>query len=393
MISPQQLTSNTNITKAATQRIKPRRQPTPVSSEMGRDEFPSLDNEMLPILEQLKTQQPQRQPQTIASQDYERMATPREQFADATVIGEFSSSVETEHELVEAQQGTIAVVEAFYAAKTVDLAPLIVSDMAKDATRRKYNKDNLLIQLSSKSAQSSANPSYVAVYRFGSVIFFNVSPRTQAQMLKTIKKHALEPLANGFEQKDTFGVCIMPDAPGTRVTPEHCIVPNLNMNAVAVISEVMAQSVALESYNEIVDALLEKFAVINSKISTTNRMDLDKQMLFSKIAQNNRIFIDLISKIRIKKRNQIAWDQGEYEVIHSGLTLEFDINDRFELIQFKLDLIQQNSKLFLEVLQHQKSASLEWVIVVLIGFECVLMIAEMSGQGPVMFDYMKALLP
>ena len=50
-------------------------------------------------------------------------------------------------------------------------------------------------------------------------------------------------------------------------------------------------------------------------------------------------------------------------------------------IEFKLNLIQQNSKFFLEVLHAQKSNTLEWVIIVLIGFECVLMILDMSGAG------------
>lgn len=295
-------------------------------------------------------------------------------------------SVEEEDMVVADEPAMISVVEAYYAAKTIDLAPLIMSNLTADATRKKYNRNNLLLELSSSSSNSAGNPSYVAVYRFGSVIFFNVSPRIQVQLLQLIKAYATEPQAKGFEQKDTFGVCILPNATQTRVTPEHCIVPELNMNAVAVISEVMAQSVALESYNEIVDSLLDKFALLNSKISTSSKMDLDKKMLFSKIAQNNRIFIDLISKLRIKGRSQIAWDQGEYEVIHSGMTVEFDIDDRFELIQFKLDLIQQNSKLFLEVIQHQKSASLEYIIVVLIGFECVLMCLDMSGQGAVMFE-------
>jgi uncharacterized Rmd1/YagE family protein len=311
-------------------------------------------------------------------------------YADWEILDEAGQDDDPAVEAVNEAQ--VSIVEAFYAAKTIDLAPLADSDLATNVTRRKYNKDNLLLELSSKTAQSDSNPSYVAIYRFGSVIFFNVSPRIQVSMLQSIKKHALEPLAQGLEQKDTFSVCVMPNASRSRVTSEHCIVPNLNMNAVAVISEVMAQSVALESYNEIVDSLLEKFSVLNSNISTSSKMDLDKKMLFSKIAQNNRIFIDLISKIRIKKRNQIAWDQMEFEVIHSGMTREFDIDDRFELIQFKLDLIQQNSKLFLEVIQHQKSASLEWVIVVLIGFECVLMILEMTGQGSALFESAKTLL-
>lgn len=60
---------------------------------------------------------------------------------------------------------------------------------------------------------------------------------------------------------------------------------------------------------------------------------------------------------------------------------EFEIDDRFDQIEFKLNLIQQNAKFLLQVLQHQKTNSLEWIIVVLIGVECVLMCVDMSGMG------------
>lgn len=303
---------------------------------------------------------------------------------------------------VESEPSPITVVDAYYAAKEIDLAPLIISTFAKDSLRQKYSKDSLVVQLSpTPGANANANnnnnnqkvlPSFVAVYRFGSIIFLNVGPREKAKLLESVKRHAIEPIGTGFEQRDSFAVCVTPEISRTRVTSEHAIVHELNLSAVAVISEVMAQSVALDSYNDIVDSLLENFAIVNSKISTTNQMDMDKKMIFSKIAQNNRIFIDLISKLRIKGRSQIAWDEGEYELIHSGMTTEFDIDDRFELIQFKLDLIQQNSKLFLEVIHHQKSASVEWIIVGLIGVECVLMCLDMSGQGTVMFEYAKNLV-
>ena len=55
-------------------------------------------------------------------------------------------------------------------------------------------------------------------------------------------------------------------------------------------------------------------------------------------------------------------------------------------IEFKLDLIQQNAKFFLEVLHAQKSNTLEWVIIVLISFECVLMCLDMSGVGAKFFS-------
>jgi uncharacterized Rmd1/YagE family protein len=55
-----------------------------------------------------------------------------------------------------------------------------------------------------------------------------------------------------------------------------------------------------------------------------------------------------------------------------------------------LNLIQQNAKFFLEVLSEQKSNTLEWIIIVLILFECILMCAEMSGAGEVVFASMAA---
>lgn len=73
---------------------------------------------------------------------------------------------------------------------------------------------------------------------------------------------------------------------------------------------------------------------------------------------------------------------------------EFEIESRFDNIEFKLNLIQQNAKFFLEMLNDQKGNTLEWVIIVLISFECVLMIMEMSGAGDIFFaNSLKQILP
>jgi uncharacterized Rmd1/YagE family protein len=61
---------------------------------------------------------------------------------------------------------------------------------------------------------------------------------------------------------------------------------------------------------------------------------------------------------------------------------EFEIEARFDHIEFKLDLIQQNAKFFLEILHNQKSDTLEWIIIILISFECMLMLMDMTGVGP-----------
>ena len=70
---------------------------------------------------------------------------------------------------------------------------------------------------------------------------------------------------------------------------------------------------------------------------------------------------------------------------------EFEIDPRFEHIEFKLNLIQQNAKFFIDILHNQKSDTLEWIIIILITFECVLSLMDMSGIGPSILQHGGAL--
>ena len=64
---------------------------------------------------------------------------------------------------------------------------------------------------------------------------------------------------------------------------------------------------------------------------------------------------------------------------------EFEIDERFDSIEFKLNLIQQNSEFYLQVLQEENSSTVELIIITLICLEGLLMIVEMSGLGEAFF--------
>jgi hypothetical protein len=177
-------------------------------------------------------------------------------------------------------------------------------------------------------------------------------------------------------------------------TAEYCNLSELDMNGVSVISNVMAQTVALDAYSDMVDDLLSKFGAINAKVTQTGLVpDSERLFLFKTIARNHIICNDVLTKLRIKDRNDTAWNNGRYESVWYGMRSEFEMDDRFDAMEFKLKLIEQNAKFFVEVLQSQKSNTLEWIIVVLIAVECFIMVADMSGLGEAAFgpvvEYLK----
>lgn len=275
--------------------------------------------------------------------------------------------------------------KAVHAAHAIDIINVLTKVFRDLPIRHSFGKMSVIMEL--------PDDQYICVYRFGSVVFFNVPIKECARWLVEIKAHATKTIATGFERKEHFEVrksCEPRSVP--IVTGSYCIVPEINMNAVSVIGNILAQTVALDTYSDTVDALLSEFAAINSAVNDVGNFEVSKKShLFKVVAHNNSIFIDMISKLGIKDRSDAAWNLPQLNTVHEGLREEFEILERFEHIEFKLDLIQQNAKFFMEVLHNQKSYALEWTIAALISFECLLMILEMSGSGAPMFDAMRVM--
>jgi uncharacterized Rmd1/YagE family protein len=298
---------------------------------------------------------------------------------------------------------SLVPVSAIHVAKTIDLEA--AARLFPDALKVR-KKNSYIIRLENIPSYNDedgkpTNPSFLAVYPYGSLVFFNVKPpEVIAAIVNRLKPVTTKPY---FDRSESFSVLVTKDvvdprsSPSTEAPPaidydrfhivngDYCVVPELEWNAVSVIANIMAQTVALDSYADTVDELLDNFAGINSSVATTGSFKGEKDLLFQTIAHNNSIFIDMISKVRILDRSDTAWNLIQYETIHYGLKEEFEIDDRFENIEFKLNLIEKNAKFFMEVMHSQKSSNLEWCIVVLIALECFLMCVEMSGSGEPLF--------
>lgn len=274
----------------------------------------------------------------------------------------------------------VVPVAAIHAAQTIDLNRIMMPTIKKadnilerqSQVKQMFGKNSIVIRLTDSSSSNSSGgpmiessldeattPRFAAIFRFGSIVYFNVTPADADQMTCEIKKcYATEPVLKGMERKENFGVLVAPTTTTRReedldpstlsatavdadpvehsfrnvvepavayVTGDYCMVPEqLDMNGVAVISTIMAQTVALDSYSDTVDELLTNFARINSTVSKTGSFtSTDKSFLFKTVAQNNSIFIDMISKVRIKDRSDTAWNLTKYETIHYGLKEEF----------------------------------------------------------------------
>ena len=175
----------------------------------------------------------------------------------------------------------------------------------------------------------------------------------------------------------------------------------LDMKNVQVIAGVLGQTVALEFYEGQVEAILEEFQTLNEAVekdgkgmvsgrlidrmrSAMNvREESRKRKLFQLVARNNKIYSDILIRLRLLDRKRPGLDEAEWKFAHyhnmwEELREEFELQLRFDHLHFKLDLIHDNAKFFLEVLATRRGEWLEWMIIVLIGAEIMLSLYDIN---------------
>ena len=139
--------------------------------------------------------------------------------------------------------------------------------------RHVFGRTNIIIQLSSPPTNGHPSlahsvPRYIAIYRFGAVVFFNLTTKEASRVLEQVKKHAVNPISVGFERREHFEVALQPqlETATGKITADRAMVRELDMNTVGIVSNIMGQTVALDWHNDTVDELLAKFSNVNSSV-------------------------------------------------------------------------------------------------------------------------------
>lgn len=155
----------------------------------------------------------------------------------------------------------------------------------------------------------------------------------------------------------------------TFISGDHVVVESFDLNSVRVIGSVLGQSVALDHYAHEADAMLRIFTKLNEEMEKSGTFSMKKERLFQLVATNNTTLTDLVNNLKLLDRSETAWKYKMYSDLWEELRTEFELEERFETLEYKLNLVQHNVKFFLEILQNRKSDTLEWIIIILISGE------------------------
>jgi uncharacterized Rmd1/YagE family protein len=205
------------------------------------------------------------------------------------------------------QSATSVSVKAYYIALNINLQKVRSSIYPKKKSRHELK--SITIEIDKQSNQ------YISVFSYGSVVMFNIPESHHKENLQDIQDSGvITPLSNPMEHVEDYKIMINPNlAKPSVIKAEHVNIRELNNNNMAIISTVIAHSVALDYYALTVEKMLTSFMKMNRSIEESGSFKgLKMKGLYQVIATNNRIYATVLSKLGIFEGLDAAWDNGDY---------------------------------------------------------------------------------
>lgn len=239
---------------------------------------------------------------------------------------------------------------------------------------KKYKWEEPLI-LQNKDLQkilgANIENKHIFLFYFGSCIFVNIEEDEISTFIDYIADSEIK-INDSYVKKfsDEFYLKVLPDSQ-INILDDSITVPEIKDYYFTIISTVLAKSISLE---RVEDSLYKIFDKFESTIDTLEKGKLNiKDKALAKNAANIlRFKYETISYIMIDEIPDIAWENSEIEKFYRDLNNFFDLDDRYESIMHKIDILMSVLGEFTTLVHAYRSTILEWLIILLISFEIVL---------------------
>jgi uncharacterized Rmd1/YagE family protein len=225
---------------------------------------------------------------------------------------------------------------------------------------------------------SAGDGQHAALFRYGAVVLFGLSPLQEVTFLNQLAPLVGQPYA----KRETEDTKIRVD-PGSeeQIAGGEIVLREATLERLQVIADVLAKSVVLAYYEAslagVFDAV-EPFALGLRQGGRTTPRDRD---LMRYIGDTLLMQHKMVGRVEVGEKPDVTWDLPEIYRLFTRLEDEYELAERRLALERKLDLISRTVETLVDLLQNKRALRVEWYIVLLIVIEIFLTLYQLLFLG------------
>ncbi|AUS05532.1 RMD1 family protein [Pseudotamlana carrageenivorans] len=225
----------------------------------------------------------------------------------------------------------------------------------------------LLFQDSDELYFKSSNHKFIYIFQSGMVSFFNLTTTEIDDALNNIRKFC----DHYFSEKLSESLKIRVEPDTLKVQFDHVILPELDEEMIRLVLLNTSQSVALSRYSEITEELIIETNQHTLFLEKNGKLNISGNQLKRFIGKILNIKNKISENLYIFDAPEITWENAQLNKLDLGLKRVFDLKDRYRIIHDRIEIIKENLELFKDIMDHNESSRLEWIIIILIVIEVI----------------------
>ncbi len=220
---------------------------------------------------------------------------------------------------------------------------------------------------------------YAVLTKFGTVSFWNVRKGLTSQFIKEIAPF-VKAMRESYDYTDTLKIYLGHEA--EKASFEKLYIKDLDIERMKIISYVSAQSVALDRYEDEINQRLDELGKVVENLKTSGRTHFNQENLLKQVGNVLSVKQNAVSSLSLFDKPDETWEREEIEKLYDRLRSEYELRDRFDILNEKINFLSENNTTLLNFIASQKSNFLEIVIIVLIVIELILFVVELFKIWP-----------
>jgi required for meiotic nuclear division protein 1 len=211
---------------------------------------------------------------------------------------------------------------------------------------------------------------YLYIFDYGVVVFANYDAIEKSEFIRFVKNYAT--LEVTVDLSEVYNIETDNSIAKSIVKNNFVTVTYLDPSVLRIVMLNIAQSVALEYYEVLTDDLITSSKVYILELEKRGRLSISKVNLLKYIGKVLNVKNSIVDNLYILDDPNLVWDNEDLNFLNRQLKANFDINTRFKDLDYRLQIVEDNLKLFTDVLNVRESSRLEWIIIILILIEILI---------------------
>jgi uncharacterized Rmd1/YagE family protein len=214
---------------------------------------------------------------------------------------------------------------------------------------------------------------YAVLTKFGTITFWNVPKNLREELIEEISSF-VENFNKNYDLSDTLKVYIGKEIEDIKFGKAY--LTKIDKEKIQIISFVLGQSVALERFEKETEERVLELERVISFLKSGIWKGLKERKLLSQIGDILSVKQKTISHLSLFDKPETTWERPEIERLYNKLYFEFELPDRFDILNEKIKFLSDQNKILLDFISTRRGHFLETIIIVLILLEILIFVFE-----------------